>query len=161
MKSLILATFALVMIGGVNSPKAYAGGAGDFLKIIGGLIGSGHHGRGIGRGGRHRGGRWGGGSGYRCVARDNGYEEHWGGHRDCRSCLQKHGNCTETCYDEYYVCTASGTDRNGVSRDFQSDGRDRWDAQDRAERRCRRAGYNNCFSRTCDSQDEVVSRRGC
>lgn len=96
-----------------------------------------------------------------CTATDNGWEEHWGGHSSCRSCLKKHGDCTERCTQTYYVCTASGDDGHGRNYSADGYGDSRWEAQEEAQRNCRYDGLYGCSITRCDSEDQLVSRRSC
>ena len=98
--------------------------------------------------------------GYSCSAYDAGWEEHWGGHGSCSSCLSKHGRCIEKCTEEVYTCTVEGTDRFGHTQTYSASHESRWRAEDRAMDRCQ-WNSNSCYVKSCDSQSEVVSRRSC
>lgn len=96
-----------------------------------------------------------------CRAYDNGWEEHWGGHGDCRSCLAAHGDCTERCSREEYQCEAEGL-RNGRTETYRGRGNDRWSAEEQALRECRFYGRaERCTIKTCRSSSQEVSRRAC
>lgn len=99
-----------------------------------------------------------------CKASDAGWEEHWGGHDSCGECLSRHGKCEETCSQQFYSCVVEGkTGRGHVERtiEFQATGSTRWDAEDRARDRCWRSHATGCRLVTCDSESEVISRKGC
>lgn len=113
-------------------------------------------GRGDDRGGR---GGW-GRPNVSCSATDKGWEEHWGGHSDCRSCMKKHGNCTETCSAEYYEVTAEGVDYRGYKMTVESRGNSRYEAEREALRTCNYR-YSNCKVTASNSRSETVSRRSC
>lgn len=95
-----------------------------------------------------------------CSAADKGWEEHWGGHRTCAECLQKHGTCIETCSLEYTTCEAVGTDSLGNSFTVRGSGSDRWEAERNAVRHCER-NFRSCRSSSCNSKSETVSRTRC
>lgn len=101
-----------------------------------------------------------------CSATDNGWEEHFGGHSDCRSCLAKHGSCTERCTIAQYRCQAEGRvrdHRTGRTRveTFFGQGSSRWDAEDEALRDCRWSRAESCQIKTCLTDQREVSRRSC
>ncbi|WP_255490074.1 hypothetical protein [Bdellovibrio sp. KM01] len=111
--------------------------------------------------GRDRGGRGGwGGPNVTCSATDKGWEEHWGGHSDCHSCLKKHGSCTETCSANYYATKAEGVDYRGYKMTIESRGDTRYEAEREALRACNRR-YSECKIVSSTSQSETVSRRSC
>lgn len=95
-----------------------------------------------------------------CSATDNGWEEHWGGHRDCSSCLAKHGNCTERCEATYYTCKAEGTDYRGYAMTMEARGDSRFYTEREAMDRCQYR-YQNCRITNCSESSETVSRRSC
>ncbi|AHZ86730.1 hypothetical protein [Bdellovibrio bacteriovorus] len=95
-----------------------------------------------------------------CSASDDGWEEHWSGHRDCRECLKKHGNCIETCSAKYYACTAEGVDYRGYRMTIESRGNTQYAAEREAIDRCHYR-YSNCRITSCNEKNETVSRRSC
>ncbi|WP_413558649.1 hypothetical protein [Bdellovibrio sp. HCB209] len=95
-----------------------------------------------------------------CSATDKGWEEHWGGHSDCNSCLKKHGSCTETCSAEYYSTTVKGRDYRGYEMTVESRGASRYEAEREALRSCNYK-YSDCRVISTNSQSETVSRRSC
>ncbi|KYG63207.1 hypothetical protein AZI86_16010 [Bdellovibrio bacteriovorus] len=95
-----------------------------------------------------------------CSAADDGWEEHWRGHKTCEECLQKHGKCNETCELEYYTCEATGTDALGSSFTVKGSGDDRWEAERNARAHCDR-NFRNCSVGSCNSKSETVSKRRC
>ncbi|WP_413575849.1 hypothetical protein ACLVWU_15850 [Bdellovibrio sp. HCB290] len=95
-----------------------------------------------------------------CSATDKGWEEHWGGHSDCGSCLKKHGTCIETCSANYYVVKVEGVDYRGYKMTMESRGESRYEAEREALRSCNRR-YDNCKVVSSNSQSETVSRRSC
>ena len=100
--------------------------------------------------------------GYSCTAADNGFEEHWGGHRSCGECLAEHGNCTERCYATSYTCTITGVDENGGTQTFEGySNYSQYDARQRGLDRCYWSRLNNCQVTGCNSRQELVSRRSC
>lgn len=100
-----------------------------------------------------------------CSATDKGWEEHWGGHYDCRECLEKHDGCIETCQEvrTVYSCQFEGQDGRGTRESFAATSDDRRQAEYEAEDRCYRAGYRNCRYQGCNTSEDrdVVSRRDC
>ncbi|MBO9665971.1 MAG: hypothetical protein J7501_04095 [Bdellovibrio sp.] len=113
-----------------------------------------------GRGGGHGGG-W-DRPNVTCSATDKGWEEHWGGHSDCNSCLKKHGSCIETCSADYYVTTAEGLDYRGYKMTVESRGNSRYQTEREAIERCSYFyRYNNCRVLKTESRSETVSRRSC
>lgn len=101
------------------------------------------------------------GSGVTCSASDSGWEEHWGGHGSCSSCLAKHGNCTERCTQSEYECTAEGELREGQVETVSAYDRDEYYARDRALERCYRSRLRGCRVTGCTSQAVEVSSRTC
>ncbi|MCB0356946.1 MAG: hypothetical protein KDD40_08060, partial [Bdellovibrionales bacterium] len=161
MKKSILILMSTLMLSGFSASVAVADdGAGAFFKLIGSLIDDSDHDRGRGRHDRDD---------YRrrerrhleCVANDEGWEEHWGGHGSCRECLRKHGDCIETCYSTFVQCKAEGRSRYGYRDEFKAEGQRRYLVEDRAIERCRRAGYQECRSKGCTTEKEIESRRSC
>lgn len=111
---------------------------------------------------------WGGNGGrgnVKCTVNDNGWEEHYGGHSDCGSCLREHGSCNETCSSEETYCTAEGTTYRGSNTSstetFRGRGNDRWDAERDAINECRRYNASGCSIKSCDTQNQIVSSRRC
>jgi hypothetical protein len=98
---------------------------------------------------------------YECSASDDGWEEHWGGHSSCSECLSKHGGCHETCYEEYYECTAEGTNDSGFTRQVTERGESEWRTEDRAVDSCRYERLQNCHSKGCNREREKVSTHSC
>ncbi len=97
-----------------------------------------------------------------CSATDRGWEEHWGGHGSCGSCLQEHGNCTETCKETTQLCEVQGTDYYGNLAIYRAVGVDRWSAESEARRKCEwNRDMRSCVTISCQSQDRVVSTRSC
>lgn len=96
----------------------------------------------------------------RCSAADKGWEEHFGGHRTCGECLQKHGKCVETCSLDYYDCEAQGRDSRGASIVVSGSGEDRFEAERNALRRCDRY-FTGCSVSSCSSKSQTVSRKDC
>ncbi|MCB0385352.1 MAG: hypothetical protein KDD43_08165, partial [Bdellovibrionales bacterium] len=92
---------------------------------------------------------------------DNGWEEHFGGHSSCRSCLKKHGDCIERCTQTYYICTASGDDGHGRQFTVDGYGATECEARDEARRNCQYDRLYGCHVTRCDSEDDVISRRSC
>ena len=102
------------------------------------------------------------GSGLSCHAKDYGWEEHFGGHSSCRSCLRKHGSCVETCKRKTYKCTVKGVDYGyDRERTFRGKARRRRRAERKALNHCYDAGYDNCYSEGCNSRYVTVSRDEC
>ena len=102
------------------------------------------------------------GGGFSCTYNDAGFEEHFGGHGSCSSCLKSHGECNEECSATSYSCTASGTSTAGAVEttegfsDFSEN-----DARDRALDRCVMAGNKNCVVADCDPERKLISSRSC
>ena len=97
-----------------------------------------------------------------CKATDRGWEEHFGGHRDCGSCVREHQECVETCSIQTYACTAQGRTAEGRIITFSGQGRDRWDAERDARSRCEwNRNVRGCVIRSCGPRSETVSRRAC
>jgi len=97
-----------------------------------------------------------------CAATDVGWEEHFGGHRDCGSCLQKHDRCTETCSIQSFSCTSKGRTAEGRVLVFRGEGRTRWEAENEARRRCDwNRNVRGCIIDACGTRSQVVSRRSC
>lgn len=97
-----------------------------------------------------------------CSASDRGWEEHWGGHSSCGSCLQEHGDCTETCKESTQVCEVQGRDAYGTMVTFTGVGGDRWSAEAEARRSCEwNRNMRSCVTVSCRSQDRTVSTRRC
>jgi hypothetical protein len=97
-----------------------------------------------------------------CRASDTGWEEHWGGHRDCDECLEHHGSCVEVCTATTYACDAQGIDRDGNAQIVRgrSEG-SRRDAMNEALDECEFRGLRQCETQNCNSSRETVSRRTC
>lgn len=95
-----------------------------------------------------------------CVAKDNGWEEHSGGHFNCNECLRDHERCTETCSSQVTECQAEGLDRYGRQIRFDGRGDSQWRAEDDAMYRCQ---YNagNCHIINCQQRNNLVSQRDC
>jgi hypothetical protein len=99
-----------------------------------------------------------------CYAADAGWEEHWGAHKTCSECLSHHGRCNETCSQNYYRCTVVGETGYGNSQremEFVGFGNSRWEAERDARNQCWRAHASGCNDYKCNSESEVVSRKGC
>ena len=96
----------------------------------------------------------------RCSAADDGWEEHWGGHSDCGSCLAKHGGCTRTCYTYHSECTAVGINDSGVEETFLGIDENEYRARDYAISRCSYRA-SNCQIRSCKQESQVHSRNKC
>ena len=116
-----------------------------------------------GAGGSEDGGLSGGG--FSCTYNDAGFEEHFGGHGSCSSCLKSHGECNEECSATSFACSASGTSLSGNGgtmetaegySDFSES-----DARDRALDRCVMAGNKNCVVDDCEPQRKLISSRSC
>lgn len=101
------------------------------------------------------------GYGVTCRADDRGHEEHWGGHYSCGECLQRHGECIETCSSATTECRVEGRDRYGSVISFLGRGQDRWSAESEAIRACQYNYATNCYVVSCEDRQEVVSRRSC
>lgn len=95
-----------------------------------------------------------------CSASDNGWEEHWRGHRTCQECLRKHSNCRETCQVTIYTCEAQGVDYRGYVMRIYGRDYSQWDAQRQTLWACQRY-YRNCHITQCTTSAETVSRRSC
>lgn len=97
-----------------------------------------------------------------CSASDRGWEEHFGGHRDCGSCLAKHNECVETCSIQSYVCQAKGTTAQGRYILFTGQGQNRFEAESEARRRCEwNRNVRSCYITSCSTRSTQVSRRSC
>lgn len=97
-----------------------------------------------------------------CTVTDSGWEEHWGGHRSCGSCLQEHSRCVEKCSEKMEVCEARGTTYNGSTRIFRGAGPDRWSAETAARRNCEfNRNMRHCSVISCRSESRTVSNRSC
>lgn len=155
MKTILMMTMMVVSLSAFARP-----GDGGFDPRRGGF-GRDHGRGGMDRGGMDRGGMDRGGYGnLSCRATDNGWEEHWGGHSDCRSCVAVHGNCTERCSREEYVCEAQGQ-RFGRQETYRATDSSRFQAEDRALRDCRMSRAERCTIKSCNTRSEVVSTRSC
>jgi hypothetical protein len=113
-----------------------------------------------------------------CVASDEGWEEHWGGHgggpseiRACRECLAVHGGCRFSCSTEQFRCTAQfipaaapGQPQPAPST-YPGDPRpDQGSAQDSATLRCMQStqgqqGY--CTIQNCARENQVAYSGRC
>ena len=97
------------------------------------------------------------GSSRSCSAEDRGWEEHYGGHQSCQSCLRKHGSCIETCEKKTYECKVKGFNYDDDwERTFKGKARRRQKAKNKAIDRCYDAGYDSCYSQGCDSSYSTV-----
>lgn len=97
-----------------------------------------------------------------CSVQDNGWEEHWGGHRSCQECLGKHGSCVETCSTSYFTCKAEGVDYRGYKMTLEGRGQSRYESERQVMDLCQRNyRYNNCRIVSCNENSETVSRRSC
>jgi hypothetical protein len=97
-----------------------------------------------------------------CSATDNGWEEHWSGHRSCGECVQVHGNCTEKCVEEREVCEVQGVDYQGRTRQYMAIGADRYSAESEARRQCEWDRDNrSCVTTSCRADNRMVSNRSC
>lgn len=146
-----------ILIGGGNSPS-------HPMPPPSGYPGRPGHGPGYGPGygGPGHGGQpYYPGYGVTCRAGDRGFEEHWGGHASCGECLQKHGECIETCSTTNTECRVEGRDRNGVVLTFVGRGRDRWAAESDGIRACQYNYATNCYVVSCNDRQEILSRRSC
>lgn len=119
----------LIFLGCLIVSPAMAGGIDDIIGTIGSVVIGGH-------GGEFRPGP---GGGMRCSAQDTAWEEHFGGHRDCRECLRRHGRCIETCDFTEYSCVARGY-RWGRVIEVEEYGYDERDTEDKALWSCERRG---------------------
>lgn len=90
-----------------------------------------------------------------CSTKDNGWEEHWGGHNTCGECLAKHGGCVEICSEVNYSCTAKGKTSSGSEVSAQAIGPDRYDSADEAIRRCQSMGGTDCRASSYSDCEEV------
>lgn len=105
----------------------------------------------------------GGGGGYApvtCTASDRGWEEH-GPHYSCHDCLRHHGTCIETCSQNTVECQAEGVDHYGRRLNFVGMGSDDWSARNEALRACQYNYASNCYVTSCQSRQNVISRRSC
>jgi hypothetical protein len=102
------------------------------------------------------------GGGFSCSYRDAGFEEHFGGHGSCGSCLKAHGECNEECSATSYACTASGASTAGAvaTSEGYSDYSEN-DARERALDRCAMSGNKNCVVSDCEQRQKLVSSRSC
>ncbi len=99
---------------------------------------------------------------YSCTYTETGWEEHWSGHSSCGACLQKHGECRETCSESMDVCTVQGTTNQGYIRIFSASGPNRYRAESEAYRACQwDRNMIECKPLNCSTQSRVVSRRAC
>lgn len=97
-----------------------------------------------------------------CSAQDRGWEEHFGGHGSCGSCLQKHGECVETCTEQREMCEVEGLDYYGRTRRYMAMGPDRWSAESEARRQCEWDRDNrSCRTISCRAENRTVSSRSC
>lgn len=123
----------------LGSISAHALSAGD---VVGGLVDI------------LRPGHGGHGGSVRCSAQDQGFEEHFGGHRDCGECLRRHGRCVEVCEYTQVQCIATGM-RWGRPAEFEGYGDSmreaRWNAIDNCERR----GGRNCQVNPRDCREQT------
>lgn len=99
------------------------------------------------------------GGGYNCRAEDEGWEEHRGGHYDCRECLARHGRCVEDCQITEFRCIAQG-DRWGRPIQVEEYAYDQREAEDHALWSCHNKGARYCRIVTCDS-NSFNERREC
>lgn len=125
----------LVLCALLFSSQVFANDLGNIIDAIGGIVNGGRPGPGPGHGGF--------GGGYRCVAMDRGWEEHFGGHRSCQECNARHGNCVEQCTYSEFVCVAEGY-RWGRPFQMEEYGYDEYDTQRRALWACQRRGGEGC-----------------
>lgn len=97
-----------------------------------------------------------------CSAQDRGWEEHWSGHSSCGECVQRHGNCVESCYEVKQVCEVQGTDYYGRTQIFIAQGPDRWMAENEARRRCEwNRDMRYCQVTSCRQDNQLISTRSC
>lgn len=97
-----------------------------------------------------------------CSASDKGWEEHFGGHGSCGSCLQKHSSCVEKCQEIREVCEVEGRDYNGRLSVFVGRGADRWAAEAEARRQCEwNRNMRSCMVTTCRQEAQTISTRSC
>jgi hypothetical protein len=96
-----------------------------------------------------------------CNYSDKGWEEHFSGHSSCGDCLADHGECVERCYEEYYTCTARGTDYYGRVEVVRGMSDREWQAEDEALNECSYRRLSNCRIQNCDRDNELVSSRNC
>ena len=128
----------LVLCAVVMTAPAFATDLGGIIGTIGDLIGGGHRpGPGPGRPGD------GYGNGPACASFDFGWEEHFGGHRDCRDCMARHGRCYEDCNFSEFSCVAQGQ-KWGRLFEVEERGYDERDTEDRALWACHNRGGNYC-----------------
>jgi len=98
-----------------------------------------------------------------CSASDKGWEEH-GAHSSCGVCLEKHGQCTETCQVKDTVVYGVGIDPYGRIAKFEGRGGSRYEAQDNLRRVCDYYRLSRCESdpgKSDSTHSEVISRRSC
>ena len=100
-------------------------------------------------------------SGLRCQATDNGWEEHFGGHSSCGACLREHQDCTLKCYQDEYVATAEGRNRNGELVRVTAMDRDDFNAREKALERCCRSRLDNCYVIDTDTNSRLVRSDRC
>ena len=97
-----------------------------------------------------------------CTASDRGWEEHWGGHGSCGECVQRHGDCVESCYEVRHICEAQGSDFQGRIRTFTVRAPDRWTAEREAIRQCEwDRSMRSCAITSCREERLQVSHRSC
>ncbi len=90
----------------------------------------------------------------KCVATDDGWEEHWGGHATCSECLEEHGECTMRCYENDFTVVVEGRDYYGNFR--------RVEAADFSSSRARVKAMDRCYDRglsECRVVDENRNER--
>lgn len=97
---------------------------------------------------------------YECVAVDRGFEEHWGGHSSCSSCLRKHDKCVKKCYEVYYISRAEGIDEYGNKVEHVEAGFSRYKAENLALQGCQ-AKANHCKVTDTQRRKELASTRRC
>lgn len=129
---------------------AQAAGVNDLIDIIGGVIGN-RPGHGPGHDGPRE--------GVRCSAQDRGWEEHFGGHRSCGECMDRHGSCVETCEYSEWTCVVEGQ-RWGRRAEFEGYGYSDREAEREAYRNCEDRGARFCHRVSCHSQNRA-ERREC
>ena len=156
MKWVSMILVAFLSVGVLTAETAYASDLGDFLEIIGKVVGEKDpQPNRYGRGGRAIGGA------LSCVAQDDGWEEHSRSHDSCRSCLRQHGECVEVCSSSTVSCIVSANNRRGRVQEIEATGRDLWEAKNKAMRRCQRQGFRHCELESCDENKHIVSRTRC
>lgn len=99
-----------------------------------------------------------------CSASDKGWEEHWGGHSTCQKCMEKHGDCTETCTATDTVVYGTGYDVYGRIAKFEGRGGDSWDARRDMQSVCDYYRLSRCESdsgKSDSTHSDVISRRSC